>query len=337
MTSLTGLTPEEIAAALGEPSYRGRQIFSWIARGAESFEAMTDLPQALRRSLEDRRLLRSTAVSRVLRDKDGTAKLQITLADGLRIEAVLLTGEQGRQTACLSTQAGCPAGCVFCKTGSLGFRRNLDPGEILEQFLHIRSLAPGTDHIVIMGMGEPLLNLGALEKALGLLRDPRGLGLSPRRITISTSGILPGLRALAEKPPCRLALSLTAPEEALRARLMPITRTNPLGEVREALVRYQQKQRITLEMVLLSGVNTRREDAEALARFVREPPALDAVVNLIPWNPVEGLLFEGHPLRSPRAAEIASFAGALETRGLRVTRRFRRGTSIAGACGQLGG
>jgi 23S rRNA (adenine2503-C2)-methyltransferase len=225
---------------------------------------------------------------------------------------------------------------VFCKTGTLGFLRNLDSAEITEQFLFLRGIAPGISHIVIMGMGEPLLNLGELRRALSVFTDPRGMGLSPRRITLSTSGITEGILDLADHGPgIRLALSLTTACGDLRQRLMPIGRANPLPGLKEALLYYQRTGggRVTLEAALLSGLNTRREDAAALISFAE---GLDAVVNLIPWNPVEGLEFAGKPLREPSNKEIDAFTRRLEAGGLKVTRRFRRGRFVRGACGQLG-
>jgi 23S rRNA (adenine2503-C2)-methyltransferase len=316
--------------------FRAAQIFSAIAQGVSSLEEITTLPRALRTELETRFTLRSTLVSRRLSDPDGTEKLRISLQDGLAIEAVLLEDGRGRKTACLSTQAGCPAGCVFCKTGSLGFSRNLNGGEMVEQFLHLRSLCPEIANIVIMGMGEPLLNLEELRRALAVLTDPGGLRLSPRRITLSTCGIVAGIRDLADRgPELRLALSLTTADESLRGRLMPISRSNPLAALREALGYYQDRcrRRITLETVLLSGINTRREDANALGRFAE---GLNTVINLIPWNSVEGLSFEGRPLREPEGRELSRFAAFLQSRGLKVTLRRRKGRNIYGACGQLG-
>jgi 23S rRNA (adenine2503-C2)-methyltransferase len=349
---LSGLSPEELGELLRSslpalPPFRLRQIFAALARGVSSFAEISSLPFSLREELGARFRLRSSAVSARLEDRDGTVKLQILLEDGLRIEAVLLVSPgsirgknsretESRRTACLSTQAGCPAGCVFCKTGTLSFVRNLSSAEIVEQFLHIRSLCPGIDNIVIMGMGEPLLNLGGLRKALTVLTSPEGLGISRRRITLSTCGITGGIRDLANRgPDLGLALSLTTAEEELRKRLMPITRSNPLEEVKEALRYYQRirGRRITLEAVLLGGINTRRKDAEAMARFAR---GLDTVVNLIPWNPVEGLYFEGTPLREPKEDEAADFTRELARLGLKVTRRYRKGRGVAGACGQLG-
>lgn len=346
--ALGGLKPEEFPGMLRElPPYRADQIFRWINRGIQSFREMSDLPLGMREALEGEYVLYSSRVSGRALDREGTEKLQITLRDGLKIEAVILTDGGGRKTACLSTQAGCPLGCLFCKTGSLGFQRNLSGAEIAEQFLHIRRRAPGVSHIVIMGMGEPLLNLEELRKALGRLCGPGGLGLSCRRVTLSTAGIAEGIRDLADGgPDVRLALSLTAAEEGLRGALMPVTGTNPLPLVRESLCHYQErrKRRITLEAVLFSGINTSEGDARALAEFIRggppgpgkRLPPLDCVVNLIPWNRVEKLTFRGKAFRTPGTGEINRFGAVLEKQGIGVTRRYRRGTGISGACGQLG-
>jgi 23S rRNA (adenine2503-C2)-methyltransferase len=335
---LSGLPPEELAGLLDPlPGFRAAQILSWISRDARSFDEMTDLPLSLRAELEERYSLYTGETTGEFRDPDGTIKLQIALRDGYRIETVLLTDGEGRKTACLSTQAGCPAGCVFCKTGALGFRRNLDSGEIAGQFFALKHLAGDIANVVFMGMGEPLLNPGELRRTVSVLTASKGLGMSLRRITVSTSGIVAGLRDLAENGPRpRLALSLTAADEEVRGRLMPVTRANPLPAVKEALRLYQDRtgQRLTLEMVLLGGINTGPRDAEALAAFAR---GLDTVVNLIPWNPVEGMRFEGGLLREPEAAEVDRFAGRLERLGLKVTRRYGKGRSVGGACGQLGG
>jgi 23S rRNA (adenine2503-C2)-methyltransferase len=335
--ALSAFPPEELAVLLAPlPKYRAKQIFSWISRGEGTFDGMTDLPLPLRAELRERFTIYSGVVSATLKDPDGTVKLRITLNDGYCVEAVLLTNGEGRRTACLSTQAGCPMGCVFCKTGALGFRRNLDSAEIVSQFFHLREIVGDISNIVFMGMGEPLLNLGELRRAVSVLTDGGGAGFSPRRITVSTSGVAAGIRDLAENGPLlRLALSLTTADEELRGRLMPVTDANPLPVVKEALRRYQERtgHRVTLEMVLLGDVNTRPKDADALAEFAR---GLDVVVNLIPWNPVEGMRFEGRPLREPDAGEIARLGSRLERLGLKVTRRFRKGRTIGGACGQLG-
>lgn len=333
-TVLSGLKPAELEKILDPlPAYRAKQIFAWIQGGAKSFEEMSNLPLPLRRELGEKFLVRGGVLADCLEDSDGTKKLQLELTGGVKIETVLLSDGNERRTACLSTQAGCPAGCVFCKTGALGFRRNLSAAEIVEQFLFLQDYCGVISNLVIMGMGEPLYNLEELRGAIALFKER---GISPRRITVSTSGVAEGIRDLSDKgPPVRLALSLTAAITEKRKALMPITKTNPLPLLKEALLYYQKKrrQRITLEAVLLGGINTGEADAEALASFAR---GLDAVVNLIPWNPVEGLKFQGRPLREPGAAECKAFADMLEKKGLSITRRYRKGLGIRGACGQLG-
>jgi 23S rRNA (adenine2503-C2)-methyltransferase len=354
---LAGMSLSELEAYLccgGEKKFRAAQIFSWIAQGVQSFDEMNNLPLGLRKQLEQRCRLRTGSLDKALHDDDGTVKMRLRLDDGAAIEAVLLKAqgeeaalhedqsadvalsmESGRFTACLSTQAGCPMGCVFCKTGSLGFLRNLSSAEIIEQFLVLnRESNNGISNIVIMGMGEPLLNLEALRKAVEIISCPQGRGLSTRRITISTSGITDGIYELAEQgPQTELAVSLTAAREDLRHRLMPAS--EGLTGLKKALKTWQRKlrRRITLETVLLGGINSGVDDADALVAFAR---GLKTVINVIPWNPVEGLLFEGKPLCAPSRAEINNFRARLETGGLTVTRRYRRGQGISGACGQLG-
>jgi 23S rRNA (adenine2503-C2)-methyltransferase len=351
--ALSGMSLSQLTQALSDaPPYRAKQIFSWIARGARSFDEMTNLSQEHRKKLAENYVIRKSAVSKTLKDKDGTVKLRLALEDGDAIETVLLRTDaasggaensvsKSRYTACLSTQAGCPVGCVFCKTGALGFKRNLDAAEIIEQFLYLSDIArkegQKISNIVIMGMGEPLLNLNNLRLSLDILGDSRGVHISRRKITVSTSGAAGGILEMAEHgPEAELALSLTSAREALRNRLMPGAQNDPLAEIKKALRVYREKQgrRITVEMVLLKGINTTEEEAASLAAFAKD---LGALVNLIPWNPVEGLSFEGKPLQTPEEAEIGQFQAMLEQRGIHVTRRYRRGRGIGGACGQLGG
>jgi len=316
--------------------FRSKQIFKWIAKGVPDFDAMSDLPASLRAELKTRYTIRSGFVQTKLDAPDGTVKLQIVLVDGAAVEAVLLIDGEDRKTACLSTQVGCPMGCAFCRTGTLGFLRNLSPAEIVDQFHFLQDSCGPISNVVIMGMGEPLLNLEALRVAIGILCDSEGLGLSKRRFTLSTCGIADGIRSLADSgPDVRLALSLTTADQQLRERLMPITRTEPLDRIKPALDYFQkhQKKRITLEAVLLSGLNTRLEDAEALALFAE---GLDVVVNLIPWNPVEGVGLDGEPFREPPESEISHYERMLAERGLNVTRRYKKGRGVSGACGQLG-
>jgi 23S rRNA (adenine2503-C2)-methyltransferase len=325
--------------------FRAVQIGKRLCSGAAGFDEMTELPKTLRENLAAVYTLRETAVANMLTAEDGTVKLQIRLRDGAFVEAVLLTDNDGRRTACISTQAGCPAGCVFCKTGSIGFKRNLRASEIAEQFFHLRDAASGAgpsgsqaiSNIVVMGMGEPLLNLEELRKALFFLEKTGEDGrFSLRRITVSTSGIVEGVRALPDTlSGVRLAVSVTTADEELRRRLMPVTRANPLPALKDALFHYQsrEKKRVTLEAVLLGGLNTREKDAIALAAFAQ---GLEVIVNLIPWNPVAGLTFEGNPLKEPSIAETERFASALRKQGLKTELRRRKGRSVCGACGQLG-
>ena len=330
--SLAGLTPEEISSSLQlKPAFRAKQVYEWIAKGVESFDQMTNIDKATREKLDSSALLRSSSVSQVLRDPDGTIKLQITLNDGRAIETVLLTDKEGRKTACVSCQAGCAMKCAFCQTGQLGLGRNLTAGEIVEEFLFMEKEAGKLDNIVFMGMGEPFQNLDAIRKAVAVLTDPKGRALSSRRITLSTCGLIKGIYDLANfGPKMRLAISLTTADEDLRNQLMPVTKGNPLPELKKAISYFIEKtgKRVTLEAALLSGKNTGKESAERLIDFAR---GLDVYINLIPWNPVPGLDFE-----TPPPEETRNFVRLLENANLNVNLRTRRGEKIGGACGQLG-
>ena len=330
--SLAGLTPEEISSSLQlKPAFRAKQVSEWIAKGVESFDQMTNSDKATREKLDSSALLRSSSVSQVLRDPDGTIKLQITLNDGRAIETVLLTDKEGRKTACVSCQAGCAMKCAFCQTGQLGLGRNLTAGEIVEEFLFMEKEAGKLDNIVFMGMGEPFQNLDAIRKAVAVLTDPKGRALSSRRITLSTCGLIKGIYDLANfGPKMRLAISLTTADEDLRNQLMPVTKGNPLPELKKAISYFIEKtgKRVTLEAALLSGKNTGKESAERLIDFAR---GLDVYINLIPWNPVPGLDFE-----TPSPEETRNFVRLLENANLNVNLRTRRGEKIGGACGQLG-
>ena len=329
---MAGLLPEEICQNLNvSPAFRGKQIFKWISLGAESFDEMTNLPKDLRSSLEEKAVLRSSSVNQVLRDKDGSVKLQIKPHDGLLIETVLLTDIEGRKTACVSCQAGCAMACAFCQTGHLGFARNLTAAEIVEQFLFLEKECGELQNIVFMGMGEPMLNLESIRKAIAVLTHKEGRALGTKRITLSTCGIIKGIYDLADNgPKIRLALSLTTADPDLRAALMPVTKTNPLPEVRKAIDYYAKKsgRRVTLEAALLAGQNTGSESARRMIDFAR---GIDVNINLIPWNPIETLPFE-----EPSREECDAFVRSLEAAGLNVTLRRRRGAGIKGACGQLG-
>ena len=329
---LAGFLPDEICDSLGlKQAFRGKQIFQWIGKGAESFDEMTNLSVDLRNELKEKALLRSTLVSEVLKDPDGTIKLQITLSDGLAVETVLLTDREDRKTACVSCQVGCAMNCAFCQTGHLGLARNLTASEIVEQFLYLEKHAGPLDNIVFMGMGEPMMNLPNVRKAIAVLTSKDGRALSGRRITLSTSGVIKGIYDLADNGPAiRLAVSLTTADNELREKLMPICRTNPLPELRKAIDYFANKtgKRVTLEAALLHATNTSIDSATNMINFAR---GLDVHINLIPWNPVAGLDFS-----EPSAKECKNFVYHLEKAGLNVTLRTRRGREIGGACGQLG-
>jgi 23S rRNA (adenine2503-C2)-methyltransferase len=346
MTSLAGLSLSELEKLLYPlPRFRAVQVYKWITQGINNFDHMTDIPKQFRKELHSRFSLFSGAIVSC-HDDIAAKKIVISLKDSLKIEAVLLYDNKKRFTACLSTQAGCPAGCIFCKTGSLGFSRNLTGAEITEQLLFLRTITGVEknknkeehiiDNIVIMGMGEPFLNLKELRKAISVITDKNGLNYSRRRITVSTCGICDSLFDFANNGPfVKLALSLTTADELLRQNLMPITKFNPLQKIKDALVLFQKNggTRITLEVPLLGGINTRDKDAVSIADFAA---GIDSVVNIIPWNPVEGLEFEGKYLKEPDKKEIDDFIKKLESLNLKVTRRYRKGRSVMGACGQLG-
>lgn len=330
--SLTGLFPKEIAEKLQlKPEFRAKQIYEWIAKGAVSFDEMTNIDKNTRAVLEEKAALRTSTVSKALVDPDGTIKLQITLFDGRQIETVLLTDKEGRKTACVSCQAGCAMKCAFCQTGQLGLGRNLTAGEIVEEFLFMEKEAGKLDNIVFMGMGEPMQNLSEIRKAVAVLTDPKGRALSARRITLSTSGIIKGIYDLADNgPSMRLAVSLTTANPQLREELMPVTKGNPLPELKKAIKYYAEKtgKRVTLEAALLSGKNTSKESADELIEFAK---GADVYINLIPWNPVPNLQF-----KTPLRKECDIFVEYLKKANLNVNLRTPRGKKIGGACGQLG-
>ena len=329
---LSGLLPEEIASSLNlSQSFRAKQIFKWIGAGVSDFDKMTNLSLDLRNQLKETSLLRSSAVENVLKDPDGTIKLQIKLSDENIVETVLLTDREGRKTACVSCQAGCAMKCAFCMTGTLGLSRNLEAYEIVEQFLFLEEICGKLDNIVFMGMGEPMQNLAAIRKAIALLCHKDGRALSSKRITLSTCGIIKGIYDLADNGPhIRLAVSLTTANEDLRREIMPVTSGNPLSELKKAIAYYAEKsgKRVTLEAALLGGKNTDEISAKNMIDFAR---GADVNINLIPWNPVASL-----PFTEPSSAEVKAFVNKLERAGLNVTLRTRRGRKIGGACGQLG-
>lgn len=331
---LSGMNPEEITCTLElKQGFRGKQIFKWIASGAENFEQMSNLSLELRQTLSEKAEIYSSKICEVLKDPDGTIKLRIELFDGNIVETVLLTDKEGRKTACVSCQAGCAMKCAFCMTGTLGLSRNLEANEIIEQFLFLEKTAGKLDNIVFMGMGEPMQNLSGIRKSVEILCHKDGRALSSKRITLSTCGIVKGIYDLADNGPAlRLAVSLTTANEDLRKELMPVAKSseNSLEKLKEAIRYYAQKtgKRVTLEAALLSGKNTDEKSADNMIDFAK---GMDVNINLIPWNPVKTL-----PFSEPTKQEINYFVNRLERADLNVTLRTRRGRKIGGACGQLG-
>lgn len=335
---LLGRTRAELqtfAAELCQPAYRGRQLAAWLyARGARSFAEMTDLPAPLRERLEESACVGRSEIVGRQEARDGTRKLLLRYPDGKEIETVVLPYED-RTSVCISSQVGCPVGCVFCATATMGFARNLTAGEMVDQVLTARENAPergarqNLSHVVVMGMGEPLLNYENLVRALRLMHEE--VGLSYRHLTVSTAGHVPGIRRLAaEGLPVTLALSLHAPNDPLREQLIPMSRKWGVGEVMDAVREFTETtgRRVTLEYLLLAHVNDEDEHAEQLGRLVR---GMITHVNLIPWNPADTFT----AFEAPSHARVRRFRQALEQYGITVTQRMERGQDIAAACGQL--
>ena len=335
--NLYDLAPAQLEATLGEvvsPPFRVRQIEEWMhVRGVDSFEAMTNIPRDVRGALADRYTLSFPQVlTRTAPAPDGSQKYLFSLADANRIESVYMPmGE--RTSICLSSQAGCAVGCTFCVTGFFGAGRNLTPSEMLGQYFtiqHEKEIPAEHMNVVFMGMGEPLLNFDNVASTLEVLYR----NMSPRRVTVSTSGIIPGIEQLAklERRP-NLAISINAPDRKRREEIMPITAKYPLDELMAALRKFplEKHRDITVEYVLLAGYNDSPKDAVALAKLIR---GIDAKVNAIPFN--EDANLPGW-MKRPSDAEIDRFVDTLVRNGVRVTVRRSKGRDIAAACGQLRG
>lgn len=333
IVDLTSQQLEAWFAEAGQPPYRAGQLMRWLfQRRVGNWAEMTDLPESIRDRLKQAFVISSSHVAAVHESADGTEKLLVRLTDGRQVECVLLRDSR-RRTWCLSTQVGCGMGCVFCASGLDGVERNLTSGEITEQMLHLlRRMKPQETltHIVVMGMGEPLANLDGMLPALRMATASHGLGISPRRITISTVGLPQAMRRLArEAPQFRLAVSLHAPTDQLRSQIVPTNRNVGLSAILEAADIYFRAsgRRLTFEYVLLAGINDRPEHAHLLARRLGSRTAL---VNLIPYNPVPSL-----PYRTPDRKAQATFRAILQRKGVRVKIRHRKGDRIDAACGQL--
>jgi 23S rRNA (adenine2503-C2)-methyltransferase len=316
---------ERTLADRGEPAYRSRQVWEWVARGASGYAEMSNLPAALRADLVRDVPYSTLSLEREARSKDGTVKALFTTSDGRPVEAVLMRYRDGRRSICVSSQSGCPLTCTFCATGAMKFGRNLSAAEIVDQALHFRRI-DDVDHCVFMGMGEPMMNLDNVLAACERLPD---IGITHRRTAISTVGWIPGIEKLTQSDlPIRLALSLHAPNDALRSELMPVNDRFPLADVLAACRNYHRRRRrmVFVEYVMLAGVN----DSPALARELAK--VLDPRVyklNLIPYNPT------GSDYTGSERGAIEAFRAQLERGGLRATIRLTRGQDIDAACGQL--
>ncbi|HWP57771.1 MAG TPA: 23S rRNA (adenine(2503)-C(2))-methyltransferase RlmN [Candidatus Acidoferrales bacterium] len=322
-------------AQRSEPSYRAGQIKQWLyQKGATAFSEMTNLPSALRAALEDAFTVSRLRVVRADRSADGTVKFLFGLADASNIESVLIP-EENRRTLCVSTQVGCGLGCSFCATARLGLKRNLKASEIVDQFLEARRATPGEGritHIVLMGMGEPLANYAQTLRALQIMTDAStGLAISPRRITLSTVGLVPQIKKIMEETSVNLAVSLHATTDELRSQMMPVNRKYPLAELLDCCrsLPLPKRRRITFEYVLLRGVNDTPADARRLSQLLN---GIRCKINLIPFNP-----HPGSPYARPTWEEITAFQQALIDRGHQVNVRLPRGDDIRAACGQLQG
>ena len=330
----------DVLAALDLPArelaMRARQLFGGIyARGARDFEEMSDLPKGLRATLAAHFTLERPEVLAEQRSRDGTIKWLLGLHDGRKVETVFIP-EADRGTLCISSQVGCALSCAFCRTGTMPLVRNLGAGEILAQILLAKDRlgdwpADRVDrrltNLVLMGMGEPLFNYDQVRRALAIVLDAEGLGLSRRRVTVSTAGVVPGIDALGRDLGVRLAVSLHAPDDALRSELVPLNRKWNIEAVLAACRRYPARRHITFEYVMLDGVNDTPAHARALAARLRNLPAK---VNLIPFNP-----WPGSPYRCSSPKRMRAFRQLLERAGIEAPIRTPRGRDIMGACGQL--
>jgi 23S rRNA (adenine2503-C2)-methyltransferase len=336
MRSILTLTEHELKqwlAERGQPPFRAAQIRKWLYHGrAARFDDMTNLPKPLREQLAAEFSIFSSTIVRHSTSDDGTEKLLLELADRGRIECVLLRDAE-RRSICISTQVGCAMGCVFCASGLDGVDRNLTTAEIIEQMLLLQRLLPADErlsHIVVMGMGEPLANLDGLLPALDWASSDEGLGISARRITISTVGLPKAIDRLCdENTRYNLAVSLHAPNDELRTRIVPVNKAIGIDAVLQAADRYFEVsgRKLTFEYVLLADLNDRPEHARELAALLSGRTAL---LNVIPYNPVEGL-----PYRTPSREAVRRFRETLERAGINVQFRERKGDRINAACGQL--
>lgn len=339
---ILGMKPEEIAAVfaeLGQPAFRAKQLVEWVfAKRAASFDEMTNLPKATREALATRFVTRTMQIAKVTGSADTTRKFLLKLHDGRYVETVLIPanpalygGKSDRRTLCVSSQVGCAYDCKFCASGLAGFTRNLTAAEIVEQIVQVEAHAgERVDNLVFMGMGEPLANYSNVTKAIEILNAEWGIGIGARHMTISTSGLAPQIKKLADFPlQIRLAISLHGATDEVREKIMPVNRKHNIAELFEALEYWNahRKQFLTFEFILIEDINDSLDQARVLAKRARD---VNAKVNLIPYNTVEGL-----PWARPSEARQDAFLAVLSNAGVTATLRREKGHDIAAACGQL--
>jgi len=324
---------------MGEPSFRAKQVIEWtFAKRACDIEAMSSLSKPLRQTLAGRFVTRTMSIATVAGSEDTTRKFLLKLHDGRFVETVLIPanpalygGKSDRRTLCVSSQVGCAYDCKFCASGLAGFARNLTAAEIVEQIVQVEAYAgERVDNLVFMGMGEPLANFSNVTKAIEILNAEWGIGIGARHMTVSTSGLAPQIKKLADFPlQIRLAISLHGASDEVRNQIMPVNLKHPLAELFEALEywRSKRKQHLTLEYILIAGVNDGLDQARLLAKRAR---SIEAKVNLIPYNSVDGL-----PWTRPGEPEQDAFRDVLTAAGVTATLRREKGHDIAAACGQL--
>jgi len=321
---------EEVLLSMGEKKFRAKQIFSWLYKGVESFDEMTDISKELIEKLKDNFILNQITMLEFQKSKDGTIKYLFQLNDGHAIESVLMKYKYG-YTVCISNQIGCKMGCNFCASAKIGFVRNMTPGEIVGQILKVQKESGEViSNVVFMGIGEPLDNYDNVIKAIRLINDPRGLNIGARHISLSTCGLVPKIKMLAEENiQCNLCISLHSSRENVRTEMMPINKVYHIDEVIEACKEYISKtnRRITFEYALVNGVNDSREDAIHLARLLK---GMLCHVNLIPVNKIKGGKYE-----KSSTEKILNFRDTLNERGIVATVRRELGSDISAACGQL--
>ena len=340
--SLLGMTPGEVEALIkemGEPGFRAKQVVEWtFVRRVADIEAMTNLPKALRERLKERLVTRTMSIATVSGSADTTRKFLLKLHDGRYVETVLIPanpalygGKSDRRTLCVSSQVGCAYDCKFCASGLAGFTRNLTDGEIVEQIVQVEAhTGERVDNLVFMGMGEPLANFSNLIKAIEILNAEWGIGIGARHMTVSTSGLAPQIQKLADFPlQIRLAISLHGARDPVRDQIMPVNRKYPLAELFGALEAWnaKRKQFLTFEFILIEDVNDSLDQARLLAKRAR---SVNAKVNLIPYNTVDGL-----PWKRPSEQRQEAFLAVLTSAGVTATLRREKGHDIAAACGQL--